>query len=159
MLELELKLLSFDTICASGPNAALPHARPSDRTIRSGDLVILDFGAVIDGYHSDMTRTFAIGDVDQDLWDIIPGGNRRTEQRMRQGGTGSEGHPILMMPVGHISRTTTFLNTLFTGQDTGVGLEIHEGPWLNSQSDDILEKSQVVTVEPGVYRPVLVEFE
>tara|TARA_Y100001970_G_scaffold281571_1_gene392609 strand:+ start:16142 stop:17230 length:1089 start_codon:yes stop_codon:yes gene_type:complete len=152
MLELGAEALSFETICASGPNAALPHARPSDRTIRSGDLVILDFGAVIDGYHSDMTRTFAIGDIDQDLWDML---NAVTDAQNRGCDTIRPG--VKASDVDDACRSHLAMSNLSEyfvhGTGHGVGLEIHEGPWLNSQSDDILEESQVVTVEPGVYRP------
>lgn len=152
MLELGAEALSFDTICASGPNAALPHARPSDRTIRSGDLVILDFGAVIDGYHSDMTRTFAIGDVDQALWDIIQAVTDAQNSGCDKVEPGVRASDIDDACRSHLANHN--LSQYFVhGTGHGVGLEIHEGPWLNSQSDDILEKSQVVTVEPGVYRP------
>ena len=152
MLELGAEALSFETICASGPNAALPHARPSDRTIRSGDLVILDFGAVIDGYHSDMTRTFAIGDVAQDLLGMLQAvinAQNRGCDRVEPGAKASDIDDACRSHLAMHNLSEYFVH----GTGHGVGLEIHEGPWLNSQSDDILEKSQVVTVEPGVYRP------
>ncbi|MBD32553.1 MAG: hypothetical protein CL451_05860, partial [Acidimicrobiaceae bacterium] len=132
--------------------AALPHARPSDRTIRSGDLVILDFGAVIDGYHSDMTRTFAIGDVAQDLLGMlqaVTNAQNRGCDRVEPGAKASDIDDACRSHLAMHNLSEYFVH----GTGHGVGLEIHEGPWLNSQSDDILEKSQVVTVEPGVYRP------
>lgn len=152
MLELGAESLSFETICASGPNAALPHARPSTRTIRSGDLVILDFGAVIDGYHSDMSRTYAIGDVDQNRWDMlesVTAAQKHGCEIVRPGVKASEVDSACRSHLAKKNLSEYFVH----GTGHGVGLEIHEAPWINSQSEDILEEFQVVTVEPGVYRP------
>lgn len=144
--------LSFETICASGPNAALPHARPSHRVIEPGDLVILDFGALVDGYHSDMTRTFIIGDGDEQSWamlDAVTDAQELGYQSVQPGVTASEVDSACRSHLERLGLADYFVH----GTGHGVGLEIHEEPWINAQSAAILEEGQVVTVEPGVYRP------
>ena len=144
--------LSFATICASGPNAALPHAKPSNRVIETGDLVILDFGALVDGYHSDMTRTFIIGDGDEQsrvMLDAVTDAQELGCQSVRQGVTASEVDSACRSHLKILDLADYFVH----GTGHGVGLEIHEEPWINAQSEVILEEGQVVTVEPGVYRP------
>lgn len=142
--------VSFETIVASGPNAARPHHRPSDRTITRGDLVILDFGALVDGYHSDMSRTFCIGEP--------------TETQARMLGVVAEAQAAGAALVGpgvatrEIDRTCRDLIAAagwaeaFThGTGHGVGLDIHEAPRVGRTSDATLAPGHVVTVEPGVY--------
>ncbi len=144
--------LSFETICASGPNAALPHARPSTRVIKSGDLVILDFGALVDGYHSDMTRTFVIGESDERSWAMVNAVTDAQElgyQALRPGVEASEVDAACRSHLANLGLADHFVH----GTGHGVGLEIHEAPWINALSETILEEGQVVTVEPGVYRP------
>ncbi|MDP7066811.1 MAG: Xaa-Pro peptidase family protein [Acidimicrobiales bacterium] len=152
MLKLGAESLSFETICASGPNAALPHARPSTRTIRPGDLVIVDFGAVVDGYHSDMSRTYAIGDVGQNCWNMLESVTAAQKHGCETVRPGVKASDVDNACRSHLAKKN--LSEYFVhGTGHGVGLEIHEAPWINSQSDEILEEFQVVTVEPGVYRP------
>ncbi len=152
MLDLGAEALSFETICASGPNAAAPHARPSNRVVATGDLVVLDFGAVIDGYHSDMTRTYVVGDTDQSSWDMV---NSVTEaqargcEMIRPGVKASEIDEECRF---HL-RDKGFAEYFVHGTGHGIGLEIHEAPWINEKSSEVLEEAQVVTVEPGVYLP------
>ena len=146
--------LSFDSIVAFGESAAEPHHHPADRPLRMGDVVKLDFGALFEGYHSDMTRTVALGEPSAELREIhavvarahragidavragVPGGTPDSAAReiVREAGYGDGfGHSL-----GH-----------------GVGLEIHEGPTLRANSLDVLPAGTVVTVEPGVYVPGL----
>jgi Xaa-Pro aminopeptidase len=143
---------SFETIVASGPNAAKPHHEPGSRRIQEGDLVVLDFGALVDGYCSDMTRTFAIGEISE------------TQQRMldvvaasQQAGVDAVGAGVEAKDVDLASRAVideagwgeAFLHS--TGH--GVGLEIHENPRVAQTSEDTLASDYIVTVEPGVYLP------
>ena len=152
MLDRGAEALSFETICASGPNAAAPHARPSSRVISSGDLVVLDFGAVIDGYHSDMTRTYMVGDADDSSQDIIRSvteAQQRGCEVIRPGVKASEVDEACRSYLADKGLADYFVH----GTGHGVGLEIHEAPWINSKSSEILKEDQVVTVEPGVYLP------
>ncbi|MFN8053262.1 MAG: Xaa-Pro peptidase family protein [Acidimicrobiales bacterium] len=141
---------SFETIVASGPNGALPHARPTDRTIVEGDLVVLDFGAVVDGYCSDMTRTVAVGELTEFQHRMVEG--VATAQRA---GVDAVAAGVNCKVVDEACRDV--LEELgwgerFThGTGHGVGLDIHEAPRVSSVSDATLEPGFVVTVEPGVY--------
>lgn len=152
MLDGGAEALSFETICASGPNAAAPHARPSNRVINSGDLVVLDFGAVIDGYHSDMTRTYIVEDTDkasQDMVGSVAEAQERGCEVLRPGVKASEVDEACRSYLAEKGLADYFVH----GTGHGVGLEIHEAPWINSKSSEILKEGQVVTVEPGVYLP------
>lgn len=141
---------SFETIVASGPNGALPHARPTDRKIADGDLVVLDFGAVIDGYCSDMTRTVAVGELSA------------TQARMAECVTDAQSAGVAAVRSGATSRDVDracrevidgygWADRFTHGTGHGVGLDIHEAPRVSSASDATLEAGFVVTVEPGVY--------
>ena len=152
MFDLGAEALSFETICASGPNGAAPHARPSSRVIRARDLVVVDFGAVIDGYHSDMTRTYIVGDADQSSWDMINSVTEAQERGCEMVHPGVKACEVDDACRSHLSDRG--LGEYFVhGTGHGVGLEIHEAPWINGKSSEVLEEAQVVTVEPGVYLP------
>ena len=152
MLSTGAEELSFATICASGPNAALPHARPSDRRIVPGDLVVVDFGAVVDGYHSDMTRSFVIGDPDEQsaaMLDAVTEAQALGVAAVAPGRTCAEIDSVCRERLAEAGLAEEFVH----GTGHGVGLVIHEAPWVNSTSDTELQVGHVVTVEPGVYRP------
>jgi Xaa-Pro aminopeptidase len=142
---------SFDTIVASGPNAGFPHHRPDGRRIREGDLVVLDFGATLDGYHSDMTRTAMLGDPSDAQAELIA---LVTEAQARGVAAVAEG--VAAVDVDAACRSfiaDAGWGERFThGTGHGIGLRIHEAPWVNAASTDVLAASAVVTVEPGVYR-------
>lgn len=142
---------SFETIVAAGPNAALPHHRPGDRRIRSGDSLICDFGALFDGYHSDMTRTALLGDVDpwlRDAYAAVEVAQAAGVTAVRAGLGGRD-----LDAVCRTSLIDAGLGEWFShGTGHGVGLRIHEAPWATSSSADTLRAGDVVTVEPGVYR-------
>lgn len=143
---------SFETIVASGPNGAKPHARPSDRRLRDGDLVILDFGCVVDGYCSDMTRTVAIGEVDvesQRMLDVVLAANAAGVAAVRAGVPSAEVDAAARAVVADAGWAESFTH----GTGHGVGLDIHEAPRVGATSTDVLEVGDVVTVEPGVYLP------
>jgi Xaa-Pro aminopeptidase len=144
---------SFETIVASGPNAAKPHARPSARRIQPGELVVLDFGALVSGYCSDMTRTVCVGEprsaVLTRMVEVVAEAQRRGVAGVRSGATGVEVDRACREVIADAGWSDAFLH----GTGHGVGLDIHEAPWVGPNSSDTLESGHVVTVEPGVYLP------
>ena len=143
---------SFDSIVAAGPHGALPHAQPRDVPIESGQLVVIDWGAQLDGYCSDCTRTVAVGEPGPDAreaYELVLGAQRVGLEEVRAGGNGKAIDTAvrdIIYGAGHEGHYGHSLGH-------GVGLEIHEGPTLSQRSDDTLEQGNVVTVEPGVYVP------
>lgn len=141
----------YGTIVASGPNAALPHHRPTRRVIGSGDVVVIDAGAEVDGYRSDMTRTVGIGPVDPALvtwWEIVAEAQEAGVGAIRPGATGGDVDAAVRRVLARHGVEEWFVH----GTGHGVGLAIHESPWLRRGSTDVLEPGMVVTVEPGLYR-------
>ena len=142
--------VSFETIVAAGPNAARPHHRPSERTITSGDLVVVDFGALVDGYHSDMTRTQWVGEptaTQRRMWDVVAEAQQAGVDAVRAGVTAGQVDRICRDVIDASGWGDAFVHS--TGH--GVGLDIHEQPRLGADSPDCLADGWVVTVEPGVY--------
>ena len=153
MLELGSEGAAFETIAASGSNSALPHARPSDRAVESGELLTLDFGATVNGYRSDMTRTVGFGKVTGELRDIYE--TVRTAQQLGLDAL-APGRPC--REVDQVARE--YIDARYPGSfghslGHGVGLFIHEQPRLSTTSADALIPGNVVTVEPSVYIPGL----
>jgi Xaa-Pro aminopeptidase len=143
---------SFETIVASGPNGARPHARPSGRRITEGDLVVLDFGAVVDGYCSDMTRTVAVGEVDQTsrrMLDVVTAAQAAGVAAVRPGVDAVDVDAACRAVIAEAGWGDAFTH----GTGHGVGLDIHEAPRVGTTSDATLAVGDVVTVEPGVYLP------
>lgn len=146
---------SFETIVAAGPNAAMPHHRPSPDHIGKGAPIVVDFGALVDGYCSDMTRTVWVGGVDD------PDLRRAVEVVMASQGAGvaAVGPSVKCSDVDEACRgviAEAGWGDLFVhGTGHGVGLDIHEAPSVAATSTDTLEVGHVVTVEPGVYVPGL----
>jgi len=142
----------FDTIIASGPNSARPHHRPGDRMLESGDLVVIDFGAEVDGYRSDMTRSFVIGEPTGRQSEML-----EAVRRAQQAGVEKAGPSVAIADVDRACReslTQDGLDEFFThGTGHGVGLRIHEAPWVNARATGTLAPGHVITVEPGVYVP------
>lgn len=144
--------MSFDPIVASGPRGALPHARPTRKRIQQGELVVLDFGCVVDGYASDMTRTIAVGEpgakartvyqvvldaqraaIDQAIAGVTTGAlDRKARKVIEEAGYG----PYFTHSLGH-----------------GIGLQTHEWPRVSYQTNDCLEDRMIITIEPGIYLP------
>ena len=143
---------AYETIVASGPNAALPHARPTDRTFEPGDLVVVDVGALVEGYRSDMTRTFVIGDPDDRASELID-----LVTQAQAAGVAVAGPGVATGTVDAACRdflTEAGHGDAFThGTGHGVGLDIHELPSIRRANAAILQPGQVITVEPGVYYP------
>ncbi len=158
-LELEIEMRtrgasgnSFDPIVASGPNGALPHARPSSRQIGRGELVVIDFGCVVDGYCSDMTRTVSAGDPGADarqLWDVVRESQSAGRDAVRAGAECAAVDRACRDVIAAAGWADAFVH----GTGHGVGLEIHEAPRVAASARDTLEPGSVVTVEPGVYLP------
>lgn len=143
---------SFETIVASGPNGAKPHARPSDRIIREGDLVVIDFGALLDGYCSDMTRTVMVGTpsvTQQQMLDVVRAAQQAGVDAVRAEVEVKDVDAACRTVIDEAGWAEAFLHA--TGH--GVGLEIHEAPRVAATGDATLAAAQVVTVEPGVYLP------
>jgi Xaa-Pro dipeptidase len=144
----------FDTIVAFGANAAEPHHHPGDRELRRGDVVKVDFGARVDGYHSDMTRTVAFGDPGGELREI-----REVVAAGQRAGIDAVGPGVSLRDVDAAARDAIaaagYAERFPHGLGHGVGLEIHEQPFLHWTADDALQEGSVVTIEPGVYVPGL----
>jgi Xaa-Pro aminopeptidase len=141
---------SFETIVAAGPNGAKPHARPSDRKIQPGELVVLDFGAIVDGYCSDMTRTVCAGEPSPELQkmvEVVAESQRAGVAAVKAGARAADVDKVCRDVIAEAGWADAFMHS--TGH--GVGLDIHEAPWVSATSTDTLEPGQVVTVEPGVY--------
>lgn len=142
--------VSFETIVASGPNGAKPHHTPSERTIVDGDLVVIDFGALVDGYHSDMTRTVAVGDVGAErarMLDVVLAAQDAGVEAIAAGVGVAAVDKACRDIIDDAGWGDAFLHS--TGH--GVGLDIHEEPRVGARSAATLDAGQVVTVEPGVY--------
>ena len=152
MRELGAEGPSYDTIVSTGPvNAPLPHHRPSATPIEKGHTVIIDVGALIDGYHSDMTRTFVVGEpssLQREVYEVV--------LSAQVAGVAAVGPGVAARDVDAVCRgiiaDAGFGPWFAHGTGHGVGLLIHEDPFLNSVSERILRVGDVVTVEPGVYR-------
>ena len=142
--------LSFDTIALSGSNTSLPHGVPSDKKIQAGEFVLLDFGAVVNGYHSDMTRTFCIGEPSEKrrrVCDIVLKAQLAALDAVKAGMTGK----TLDAVARDIITAEGFGKNFGHSLGHGVGMEIHEMPYASPNTDDILPENSVVTVEPGIY--------
>lgn len=141
---------SFDMIVASGARSALPHGVASSKVIAKGDFVTLDFGAVYNGYISDMTRTFAVGEPSEQLkeiYEICLQAQLRGVEQIKAGMTGKEADALCRDYIVSKGYGDHFGHS--TGH--GIGLDVHEGPALSVKGDLVLEKGMVVTVEPGIY--------
>lgn len=150
MLKNGAEALSFDTIALTGSSTSMPHGVPSERKVQSGDFVLLDFGAVYDGYHSDMTRTVAVGqpsDKMREVYDIVLAAQKNALAKIKAGMTGSACDSLARTLIKLKGYGENFGHSL----GHGVGLEIHEAPTASHKSTDILESGMVVTVEPGIY--------
>jgi Xaa-Pro aminopeptidase len=143
---------SFDTIIASGPRGALPHATPRDVEVKAGELAVIDWGAELDGYCSDCTRTVATGDpgaAAREVYALVLEAQKAGLDALQAGAAAravdSAAREVIIAG-GHGEQ-------FGHGLGHGVGLEIHEAPRLSQRSDAVLEAGDVVTVEPGVYLP------
>ncbi len=152
---------AFDMIFASGPNSAVPHHRPTDRLIAAGDIVKVDFGGIVDGYHSDMTRMVSLGPPSSqmgEVFDVV----RRAQQAGLEAAVAGNTTADVDLACRAVIDDAGYSGTFIHGTGHGVGLEIHEDPFLrpdrprpevSSSASVTLQPGMAVTVEPGVYLP------
>ena len=142
--------LSFDTIVASGENSSMPHAVPTDRKIQEQDIITIDMGCKVNGYCSDMTRTFFVGSIPEEMkhvYDLVLKNQVQTLEQMKDG--------ISTRLLTKMVENDFKLNghDLIHALGHGVGMEIHEQPYVSSRSDTLLKENMIVTDEPGIYIP------
>lgn len=159
-LELDFKMqklgaeeLSFPTIALTGTSTSMPHGVPSaDRKVQKGDFVLMDFGAVIDGYHSDMTRTVAVGDPTDEMkyvYNVVLEAQEKALAAVHAGITGQQLDAVAREHIAKAGYGENFGHSL----GHGVGMEIHEYPGSSPNSTPVFRSGNVVTVEPGIYLP------
>ena len=142
----------FPSIVASGERSALPHAHTSKRTIREGEFLLMDFGAEVGGYCSDITRTVVVGHASDEhrmIYDVVRVANARAAAAVLPGMTGRDADAIARLYIEQAGFGELFGHSL----GHGIGLEVHESPRLAKTAEGVLPDGAVVTIEPGVYRP------
>lgn len=144
--------LAFDTISVSGERSCLPHGEPTDKLIQKGEFLTLDFGAVIDGYCGDMTRTVAIGFVTDEMkrvYETVLEAQLAAIEFIKAGVACFDADKVARDIIADAGYGEYYPH----GLGHGVGTLVHEAPTLNSKSKEILEKDMVITIEPGIYIP------
>ena len=152
MLELGAEAIAFETILASGPNSAIPHHSPTDRVLQAADLVKADFGARVDGYHADCTRTVVLGPADD--WQREVHAAVRAAQAAGVAALG-ENEPVAASDEAarKVLEDAGWLEYFTTGLGHGVGLQIHEDPFISHRHVGRLASRTTLTMEPGIYVP------
>jgi Xaa-Pro aminopeptidase len=141
---------AFGSIVAAGPNGAMAHAVPGDRPIQEGEPIVIDMGAKLEGYHSDMTRTICLGeppDKFRDVYNVVLEAHLRAERELRPGMSGKEGDALSRDVIVAAGYGDYFTHSL----GHGIGLEVHEGPSLRNTVEDTVPEGAVTSVEPGIY--------
>ena len=152
MLSHGAEALSFDTIALTGKNTSMPHGVPGSDRVCFGDFVLLDFGAVVNGWHSDMTRTFCVGEPTEEMcrvYDIVLQAQLAGINAVREGISASELDGVARKVISDAGYGQYFGHSL----GHGVGMDIHEPPFASPVSKEVLSADMVVTVEPGIYLP------
>tara|TARA_B100001105_G_scaffold254552_1_gene250693 strand:+ start:3710 stop:4777 length:1068 start_codon:yes stop_codon:yes gene_type:complete len=142
--------ISFDTIVAAGPNGAMAHHQPTDYVIKQNDPIVIDMGAKVAGYCSDLSRSIAVGEPDETfnkIYDTVLGAQLTAINAVKVGMTGEETDNLSREVIAQAGYRDNFGHSL----GHGVGLEIHENPRVGPRSPDVLELNTVFTVEPGIY--------
>jgi Xaa-Pro aminopeptidase len=142
--------LAFESIVGSGPTGSRPHARAGERKIGAGELVVIDAGTTIDGYASDYTRTFATGPLDgeaKEVYATVLLAQQAALEGIRAGLSGVDADALARRVIDD----GPFAGAMGHGLGHGLGLDVHENPRLSTESSDVLEPGNVVTVEPGIY--------
>jgi Xaa-Pro aminopeptidase len=142
----------FPSIVASGPRAALPHAHSSPRPLEPGDFLLMDFGAVVGGYCSDVTRTVVVGTASaeqREVYDVVREANAMASAQVRSAMTGRDADALARDYIDRAGYGAQFGHSL----GHGIGLEVHEAPRLARTAEGALAEGAVVTIEPGIYRP------
>lgn len=144
--------LSFETIAVSGANGSMPHGVPGEKQVKKGELITLDFGALYEGYHSDMTRTVALGEVSDEqkhIYYTVLEAQLAAINTIKQGVTGKEADEAARAVI----RNAGYGEYFGHGTGHGVGVEIHEFPNVSPSNEKPLQSGNVVTAEPGIYIP------
>jgi Xaa-Pro aminopeptidase len=144
--------ISFDTIVACGPWAAMPHASPRREALKENETIVVDMGARYAGYCSDLTRTFSLGGTTakfEEIYAIVYEAQRNAIERVEAGMSGRQAHELASSVIEKYGYGEQFGH----GLGHGVGLEVHESPYLGLTSEDTLEEGMVFTIEPGIYLP------
>ena len=152
MLQNGAEALSFDTIALFGKNSSLPHGVPSDKKLANGEFILMDFGAVYDGYHSDMTRTVCLGEPTEEMstvYNIVLNAQEAALKSVHEGIKGSELDKIARKVISDKGYGEMFGH----GLGHGVGMEVHEYPNASPKSQAILQENVIITIEPGIYIP------
>ena len=152
MLKNGAEAISFDTIAVSGKNTSLPHGVPSSKKIAKGDFITMDYGAVVNGYHSDMTRTVAVGEISSkqaEIYETVLKAQKNSLKVLKAGISGFDADKAARDIIENAGYGKFFGH----GTGHGVGLQIHESPRLSPKSKHTLKIGDVVTVEPGIYLP------
>lgn len=150
MKEMGADKYSFDTIVASGTMGAFPHYVPSSKEIQTGELVTIDFGAYLDGYASDMTRTIAVGEISDKLKEIY-----ETVKGSQQAGLDAASSKMTGIALDKVCRDyieeRSYGEYFVHGTGHGLGLDVHEMPYVNTNNESLLPVNSVVSIEPGIY--------
>ncbi|MES0278724.1 MAG: M24 family metallopeptidase, partial [Dehalococcoidales bacterium] len=144
--------LPFDVIVASGPNSALPHARPTSRPIGTGEPVLIDFSARVDGYSSDMSRTICLGQADETykkVYGAVLAAQLAAINEIKAGMSGQQADAVARGAI----KKAGFGENFGHGLGHGLGLDIHEAPRLGPGAETVLSDGMVFTIEPGIYLP------
>jgi Xaa-Pro dipeptidase len=142
----------FSPIVSGGPNSANPHASPSERVLAPGDLLVIDWGAMFQGYASDLTRTFAIGEIEAEfkqIAEIVLQANTAARKAARPGLTAGEVDQAARKVIEQAGYGKFFIHR--TGH--GLGMEAHEPPYMRSGNNQVLDLGMTFTIEPGIYLP------
>jgi len=152
MAKLGSEELSFATILLFGERSALPHGIPSNRSLKQGDLILIDFGAVVNGYRSDMTRTFVFGKADtkqKHIYQLVQNAQQAAINKVTEGVSGE----YLYQQSANILLNSDYKDYAGEGLGHGVGLQLHEQPFLGPDCKTAIEQGCVITIEPGIYIP------
>ncbi|MGB8645532.1 MAG: Xaa-Pro peptidase family protein [Anaerolineae bacterium] len=144
--------LAFESIVASGPNAALPHAVPTDRLFQTGEPITIDIGARVDGYNADLTRTICLGepsDKFREIYGIVRRANEAVAKKAKAGMRGKQVDALARKVIEKAGYADYFGH----GLGHGVGLAVHEKPGASTKSKDVLQPNMTLTIEPGIYLP------
>ena len=144
--------MAFDPIVAAGPNGALPHARPSDHVIQTGQPIVIDIGCILDGYCSDMTRTICLGQPSAkylEVWSVVREAHEAARETVAVGVTGVEADAVARDLIAGAGYAEYFGH----GLGHGVGLAVHESPRASRLSEDTFKPGMTLTIEPGIYLP------
>lgn len=152
MAKLGSEELSFATILGFGERSALPHGIPSNRALKQGDLVLIDFGAVVNGYRSDMTRTFVFGKADakqKEIYHLVQSAQQAAIDALKVGVSGE----LLQQKSANVLLNSAYKDYMGEGLGHGVGLQLHEQPFIGNDCKTTIEQDCVITIEPGIYIP------